>query len=158
MRVVVFFDGGCLHGVHGAGAAVAYTPDGVEIGRRAHYIRSDTVTNNVCEFCGLLVALELARDLGATDVRVLGDSELIVRQFNGVYQCRKTHLQPWLLAVRSAARAFSNVTVDELPKAGKTNRRRHGNAEADALATLCMREQRDLPPPPLASRSDRRAP
>jgi len=145
VRVVVFFDGGCLNRVHGAGAAVVYTTDGVEIGRRAHYMRSDTMTNNTAEYCGLLMALELARDLGASDVRVLGDSELIIRQFNGIYQCRKAHLQPWLTAVRRAARDFSLVTVDELPKAGKQHKRRHTNSEADALATACMRAGRDLP-------------
>jgi ribonuclease HI len=145
VKVVAFFDGGCLNGVRAAGAAIVYTEDGEELGRRARYLEGSTVTNNVGEFCGLLVALELAYELEATHVRVLGDSELIVRQYNGRYQCRKEHLKPWLKKVHNASRSFKRVSVEELPRAGKDHRRRNGNSAADALATACMKAGRDLP-------------
>lgn len=144
MKVVAMFDGGCLNGVRAAGAAIVYTEEGVELARRARYMEGPEVTNNIGEYCGLLVALDLAYELQATHVRVLGDSELIVRQYNGRYQCRKAHLKPWLTMVHNAARPFKRVTVEEFPRSGKDRKRRSANSEADALATLCMASRRDL--------------
>lgn len=146
MMVVALFDGSCLHGVDGAGAAVAYDEHGVELARRARYLGDASTTTNIAEYNGLLLALGLARDLGATDVEVLGDSELVVRQFNGLYACRRDYLKVLLCEARAAAEALRcPVLVRELPKAGPTNRRRHGNVEADALAGECRRARRDLP-------------
>jgi ribonuclease HI len=145
MRVVAMFDGGCLNGVRAAGAAVVYDLEGSELGRRAHYMDGSSCTVNVAEYCGLITALELARDLGATHVRVLGDSELIVRQFTGRYQVRKEHLKPWRAAAIKVSKIFDEVRVEEFPRGGKDNRRRHGNSEADAYATACMAARRDLP-------------
>lgn len=145
MRVVGMFDGGCLNGVRAAGAAIVYTETGEELIRGARFMEGATVTNNIAEWCGLLLTLQLAKEIGATHVRVLGDSELIVRQYNGVYQVRKEHLKPWHEAVVEAAKGFDRVSVEELPRGGKDNRRRGGNAEADAYATACMTARRDLP-------------
>lgn len=146
MRVVCLFDGSCLYGVDGAGAAVAYDKNGVELARRARYLRDASTTTNIAEYNGLLLALVLARDLSATDVEILGDSELVVRQFNGVYACRRDYLKVLLREARGVAEALRcPVLVRELPKAGPTYRRRHGNAEADALAGECRRARRDIP-------------
>ncbi len=140
------FDGSCLHGVDGAGAAVAYDKDGNELGRRARYLRDTNTTVNIAEYTGLALALGLARDLGATDVKVLGDSELVVRQYNGIYACRREYLQILLTEVRKIARELCcPVVVDVLPKAGPDRRRRFGNVEADALASECRRAKRDIP-------------
>ncbi len=158
MKITCLFDGSCLHGVDGAGAAVAYDPDGNELGRRARYLPGPDVTVNVAEYVGLTLALQLAHDLGATSVQVLGDSELIVRQFTGEYACRKEHLRPLLEAAKGTAEALEcPVEVRVLPKisAGQhvndrtrrppKARRRNGNVEADALASECRRARRDLP-------------
>lgn len=144
MNVTIFFDGGCLHKQRAAGAAVAYNEDGHILRKYASFMEGEHCTVNTAEYCGLLVGLQLAYQLGASHVRVLGDSELIVRQFNGIYQCRKDHLQPWLELVRERASWFESCVVEELPKAGKKNKRRHGNVVADALATKCMKAGRDL--------------
>lgn len=146
MKVVVLFDGSCLHGVDGAGAAVAYDGHGVELARRARYLNGGDVTVNQAEYVGLTLALQLARDLGATEVEVLGDSELIVRQFRDEYACRNERLKPMLARVRELAEEIpATVVVRELPRAGPKRKRRHGNVEADALASECRRAGRDLP-------------
>jgi len=157
MKLIITFDGSCLHGVDGAGAAVACNEDGVELARRARYLPEPDVTVNVAEYMGLELALGLARDLGATDVEVLGDSELIVRQYNGDYVCRKEHLKPLLARARAlAAEIPATVVVRELPKSRKHQhnhdrskqpkmRRRNGNVEADALASECRRARKNLP-------------
>jgi ribonuclease HI len=145
MRVICFFDGNCRLGDCGSGAAIVYDEDGNELGRQAMYHTGPHITNNTCEYSGLREAMLLARELGATHVRILGDSELIIRHFNKKYRCRKEHLQPWLACVWSLAEHFRECVVEELPRAGKQNKRRHMNAEADALATECMRAGHDLP-------------
>ena len=94
------FDGGCRYGVCGAGAAVLFDSGGEQIASRATYMSGVLVTTNICEYAGLVNALSLAREdvlrEGPAAVKVLSDSEVIVRQVNGVYQCRKAHLRPWL--------------------------------------------------------------
>ena len=146
MKITCLFDGSCLHGVDGAGAAVAYDKDGNELGRRARYLPGPGVTVNQAEYTGLRLALELARDLGADDVEVFGDSELICRQFTGAYACRNDALKHLLAKVRFIARTMpASVVVKELPKSGPKRKRRFGNVEADALASECRRAQRDIP-------------
>lgn len=146
MKIIAMFDGSCLHGVNGAGAAVAYDSTGVELARRARYLQDTNTTVNIAEYVGLILALGLARDLGATDVEVLGDSELIVKQFSGEYACRRDYLRVLLEQARSAASALRcPVTVRVLPKAGPDHRRRYGNAAADALAGECRKARRDIP-------------
>ncbi len=45
-------------------------------------------TNNVAEYTGLVLGLEKAIELGIKQVHVYMDSELIVRQMNGIYESR----------------------------------------------------------------------
>lgn len=145
MRATGYFDGNCCLGDRGSGAAIVYNESGKEIGRRATYLYGDHVTNNQAEYCGLINVLTLAYELGAEEITIFGDSELIIRQFIGRYQVRKEHLKPLHQEAVRRARPFKKVAVKELPRSGKENKRRNGNAEADALATECMRAGRDLP-------------
>jgi ribonuclease HI len=144
MKVTIFFDGGCRNHVCAAGAAVAYDEDGNELGRMAHFREGEDCTNNIAEYYGLIVAFNLAADIEATDILILGDSELIIRQFNKQYQCRKEHLKPLLITVQDLAIYYNSCIVQELPKAGKNNKRRYGNDVADALATECMNLGKDI--------------
>ncbi len=147
------FDGGCRYGVCGAGAAVLFDSGGEQIASRATYMAGELVTTNLAEYAGLVNALSLAREdvlrEGLAAVKVLGDSEVVVRQVRGIYQCRKAHLRPWLdhaLALIGELKAGgSTVAVELFPRAGPQNRRRFGNHTADALATACMKAERDLP-------------
>lgn len=144
MKVICYFDGNCSLGKRGSGAAIVYDEGGDELARRATYIESEHVTNNVAEWCGLLNALNLAHELGARDVKVLGDSELIIRQFNRRYQVRKEHLKPWYAEATRRSKIFDRCVVQELPRSGKDHRRRNGNHAADAFATACMKASHDL--------------
>lgn len=143
MKVYAFFDGGNRRADQvGAGAAVIYDEQGNEIATRARFLEGD-ITNNVAEYTGLHVALELAAEVGATDVHIFGDSEVIVRQVTDVYQVHKPHLRPLRARALELARVFERVKIEESPR-GKTNRRRDNNARADELCTKCMNEGCDL--------------
>lgn len=138
LKVTIFFDGGTRisHG-HAAGGAVVYGAGQVELAAVAKYLPHET-TNNVAEYTGLLVGLEAAFILGATDVTVYGDSELVVRQVRGDYEARKSHLrvlrdEAWDLGGR-----FQSVEIKETPRGGKNNKRRNNNERADELCNISM--------------------
>ena len=61
-----------------------------------------SVTNNVAEYQALLLGIERARDLGASEVELVGDSELIVRQVRGEYRVKHAGLRELHARVREA--------------------------------------------------------
>ena len=67
-------------------AAVASAPDGGELAERNAFIGE--ATNNVAEYRAVLLGLELARDLGADEVEVVNDSELVAKQISGEYKVK----------------------------------------------------------------------
>ncbi len=67
-----------------AAAAVISTPDGATIAEHTELL--GRATNNVAEYRALLLGLAKARELGAEEIEVIGDSELIAKQVNGALQ------------------------------------------------------------------------
>ena len=104
-------------------AAVAASPEGEVLERRGEAI--GRATNNVAEYKALLLGIELARELGATEIELVGDSELIVRQVKGEYRVKHADLQPLHQAVRKALESFERWSIRHV--------RRDQNAAADAL-------------------------
>ena len=105
MRVVVHVDGGS-RGNPGpaAAAAVISTPDGDVLDEAA--VTIGRATNNVAEYRGLLLGLERARALGATEVDVVNDSELIAHQVNGRYKVKHADMKPLHAAGAGGAGRF----------------------------------------------------
>ncbi len=99
------------------------TPDGVVLAERGEAIGS--ATNNVAEYRALLFGLELARELGAEEVELIGDSELVVRQVNGEYRVKDAGLRPLYDEVKSALAELGRWSIRHV--------RRERNAEADRL-------------------------
>lgn len=87
-------------------------------------------TNNFAEYSGLLAALEYALSHGYPRLRVVADSELMVKQMKGQYQVKSPDLRPlWEEAKRRAARLESFEIQHVL---------RGKNKRADALANQAM--------------------
>ncbi len=82
-------------------------------------------TNNVAEYKALIRALEQAHGLGATEVRVNMDSELIVKQMLGQYKIKEPTLQQLAAQVIKLRNNFQNISF--------THVRREYNKEADRL-------------------------
>jgi ribonuclease HI len=129
VKVVVHVDGGA-RGNPGpaAAAAVVSTPDGNVLDEAA--VTLGTTTNNVAEYRGLLLGLERARALGATEVEVVNDAELIARQVNGIYKVKHPDMRPLHAAALEALGAFDRWTVRTVPRAQ--------NADADALVNQAL--------------------
>ena len=106
-----------------AAAAVATGPDGDVLGERSAYLGE--ATNNVAEYRAVLLGLELAGALGAREVDVVNDSELVARQIGGQYKVRHAGLKPLHAETLSALRRFDRWSV--------RNVRRESNERADRL-------------------------
>ena len=122
--MVVNVDGGARGNPGPAAvAAVATTPDGEELTSRGQAI--GRATNNVAEYRAMLLGIELARELGASEVELVGDSELIVKQVKGEYKVKNADLRPLRDEVRSELRGFDRWSIRHV--------RREHNEAADAL-------------------------
>jgi probable phosphoglycerate mutase len=83
-------------------------------------------TNNVAEYTGLVRALELAVELGAREVDLLLDSQLIVEQLHGRYRVKDAKLRPLFEDARAILVGLDRWSARHVPRAQ--------NALADALA------------------------
>ena len=134
MRVVVHVDGGA-RGNPGpaAAAAVVSSPDGEVIDEAA--VTIGRATNNVAEYRGLLLGLERARVLGATEVDVINDSELIAHQVTGRYKVKHPDMKPLHAQALAALGAFERWSIRPVKRAE--------NADADALVNQALDAARD---------------
>jgi ribonuclease HI len=129
VKVVVHVDGGA-RGNPGPAAigAVLAAADGAPLEQHAETIGE--TTNNVAEYRALLLGLERARSLGATEVEVIGDSELIAKQVNGQYKVKHEGLKALHAEALRALGGFTRWSVRNVPRAQ--------NAAADALVNAAL--------------------
>jgi ribonuclease HI len=129
VKLVVHVDGGA-RGNPGpaAAAAVVSTPDGDVLDEACELL--GVVTNNVAEYRGLLLGLDRARALGADEVEVVNDSELVAKQVNGQYKVKHPDMKPLHAQARSALGEFERWRVRSVPRAQ--------NARADALVNQAL--------------------
>jgi ribonuclease HI len=92
-KVIVNVDGGSRGNPGPAAvAAVVTDPSGEILAEHSEAIGE--ATNNVAEYRALLLGIDLARELGADEVELVGDSQLIVEQVKGNYKVKQDHLRP----------------------------------------------------------------
>ncbi|MBY0370770.1 ribonuclease HI family protein [bacterium] len=89
-----------------------------------------TVTNNVAEYEGVIQGLARCQELGATEVTVKSDSQVLVRQLNGEYKIKAPHLQTLAQKARELSRGFEKVSFIHIP--------REENSLADKLANAAL--------------------
>ena len=129
MKVVVHVDGGA-RGNPGPAAAAAVLRDAAgTVLDEATEVLGET-TNNVAEYRGLLLGLARARALGASEVEVVNDSELVAKQVNGEYKVKHQAMKPLHAEALRALGAFDRWTVRSVPRAQ--------NADADALVNQAL--------------------
>lgn len=87
-------------------------------------------TNNQAEYQALIAGLKKAISLGARQVEVKSDSELIVRQMLGVYRVKKEELKPLREEARKLAGSLAAFKITSIP--------REENREADKLANQAL--------------------
>ena len=121
--LVAYVDGGSLGNPGPAGVGVVI--EGSESGRITFGKWIGRQDNNVAEYLALLEALQCAVTLKARKLHVYSDSEVVVRQMTGQYNCRSSRLYSLNWVCRKLARSLS-FTISYI--------RREHNAEANGLA------------------------
>lgn len=116
------------------GAAVLYGEDGEVLVRVGVYL--GRATNNVAEYVGLLAGLREARDLGASEVEVRADSQLMVRQLLGQYQVRSEGLIPLYREAISLFRGFEKHRISHVPRERNRAADRAANDTVDRAASF----------------------
>ena len=128
-RLVVNVDGGSRGNPGPAAiAAVASDPSGEVLAERHETI--GRATNNVAEYRAMLLGAKLARELDASEVELIGDSQLIVRQVRGEYKVKDANLKPLREKVVKALRDFERWSIRDV--------RREQNEHADRLVNEAL--------------------
>ena len=129
MKLVVNVDGGARGNPGPAAIGVVLAdPAGQSVDELAEPI--GVATNNVAEYRALLRGLERARALGASEVEIVGDSELVARQLTGAYKVKHPALKPLYEQARVALQRFDHWQIRTVPRAE--------NARADALVNAAL--------------------
>lgn len=124
-KLTIYTDGASKGNPGDAGIGVVIsTADGEVLREIGEYIGK--TTNNVAEYSALIRGLEEAVDLGATQVEISTDSELMARQLTGVYKVKSPNLQPLFAKAVSLLRCFERASI--------THVMRELNKRADQLA------------------------
>jgi len=123
-KIRIYIDGGSRGNPgNGACAAAIFDEKGALIREEGKYL--GRCTNNFAEYNGLILALASARSLGAAELKIFSDSELLVKQFSGAYKIKDPTLRELMGGIRTAAVFFKSVNVSHV--------RRETNAHADGL-------------------------
>jgi ribonuclease HI len=129
VKVTVHVDGGARGNPGPAAAAAVITgTDGAVLDEAMEVL--GTQTNNAAEYRGLLLGARRARELGATEVEFVNDSELVARQLTGEYKVKNAALKPLYDEARRELAGFERWSVRSVP--------REQNADADALVNQAL--------------------
>jgi ribonuclease HI len=126
---VVHVDGGARGNPGPAAiAAVVTEPNGELVEESSEPI--GPATNNVAEYRAVLLGIKRARAVGADEVELVGDSELVVRQVRGEYRVKDAALRELHQTVREALAGFERWSIRHV--------RREANARADELVNEAL--------------------
>lgn len=128
-RIKVNVDGGARGNPGPAAIAAVVTDESGQVLRSESEFIGEA-TNNVAEYRALLLGIRLATELGAEEVELIGDSELIVRQIEGRYKVKDAGLKPLHAEARAA--------LEQLPSWSIRHVKREFNAAADRLVNEAL--------------------
>jgi probable phosphoglycerate mutase len=136
MHLILHIDGGARGnpGPAGVGVVITAKDDGTALVRRGFYLGH--ATNNVAEYTGLLRGLELVAAWKPTDVEIVSDSELLVKQIKGQYRVKAEHLKPLFEQAHRKLAALPRWSIRHVL--------RGDNQEADGLANRAMDRKQDV--------------
>ena len=129
MKLIIHTDGGARGNPGPAGIGVVITDEkGRPVKELSQYIGE--TTNNQAEYRALLAGLEAAKKLGALEVAVIMDSELIIKQLKQEYRVRDKGLAPLFVKAWNLLRGFKKYSVKHV--------RREKNKRPDELVNRAI--------------------
>jgi ribonuclease HI len=128
----VYSDGAARGNPGPAGAgAVLMDSKGNVLARLGRYLGRQT--NNVAEYQGLLIGLRRAQEMGAREIEVRADSQLMIRQLKGEYAVKNAGLKPLHAEALRLLRSFGNFQLEHVPRAE--------NSLADEMSNRAIDEE-----------------
>jgi ribonuclease HI len=128
----VFSDGAARGNPGPAGAGAVLTDaKGNVLARLGHFLGRQT--NNVAEYQGLILGLRRAQEMGAREVEVRADSQLMIRQLAGQYAVRNAALKPLHAEALRLLRGFARYGLQHIP--------REQNSLADEMSNRAIDEE-----------------
>jgi ribonuclease HI len=109
----LFFDGSSCG--KGGGVGILLIPPRGEMFEFAIPIQP-AVTNNQAEYEALLRGLQYLKEAKATSVEIYGDSELVIKQLNGQYECRNDILRNYYEECKEILKSFQLVILQHIPR------------------------------------------
>jgi formyltetrahydrofolate-dependent phosphoribosylglycinamide formyltransferase len=134
-NIIAHIDGGSRGNPGPAAAAFVLTdPRGKQLQARAFFLGE--ATNNFAEYTAIHKALEAARSLGAGQITIYSDSELLVRQINGQYKVKSEQIRPLFARAIEMLAEFENWQVRHVF--------REDNIKADELVNSALDGKKDV--------------
>jgi ribonuclease HI/probable phosphoglycerate mutase len=130
-RLSLFTDGACRGNPGNGGAGAVLVGENGEVVSTAKRFLGHC-TYNIAEYQALILGLEEALGQGSTAISIYLDSELIVRQIQGVYRVKNPTLKPLMADVRALLDRFDTWQVAHV--------QRSENTTADKLANEAIDE------------------
>jgi len=134
-QVIIYTDGGSRGNPGPAAAGFVLTEsNGRQLQGKGLFLGH--ATNNAAEYTAIIKALEAAKQLGAKQVTVFSDSELLVKQINGQYKVKSDQIRPFFSETMELINEFENYNVKHIP--------RDKNTKADELVNQALNLERDV--------------
>ena len=129
MRVTVHVDGGSRGNPGPAAIAAVVADESGQVLDEA-FETIGFATNNVAEYRAVLLGIARATALGATEIELVNDSQLVERQLQGAYKVKHADMKPLHAQAVKALAGFDRWSIRSAP--------REQNAEADALVNQAL--------------------
>lgn len=134
-KIIAYIDGGSRGNPGPAAAAYVLTdPQGRQLQAKAFFLGE--ATNNIAEYTAIKKSLEAAKSLGAEQIIVYSDSELLVRQLNGQYKVKSDNIRPLFSRTVDMLGEFQSWQVSHIIR-GK-------NKQADNLVNRALDLEKDI--------------
>ncbi len=134
-EIVAYIDG-ASRGNPGPAAAGFILTDNAGNQIQAKAFLLGQATNNVAEYTGIVKALEAVKQLGAKQVIIYSDSELLVKQLNGEYKLKSEQIRPLFRQALDLLSELENWKVQHIS--------REKNKQADKLVNQALNLERDI--------------
>ena len=114
VKLTAYVDGAARGNPGPAAAGVVFQKDGKGVKTLSVPIGNNT--NNVAEYCALILALQEALMMGAKELHVFTDSELVAKQFNGEYKVKEPSLKALYCLASHLRDGFEKLKLTHIPR------------------------------------------
>ncbi|MBV8801981.1 MAG: reverse transcriptase-like protein, partial [Gammaproteobacteria bacterium] len=111
-----------------AGAGIVFLTPNKGVIYYSFSLLKDECSNNEAEYEALIIGLSIALEMKILFLYIFGDSQLVIRQLNGIYEVRKTELIPYYQKAKELISQFAFIKMVHIS--------RSYNGHANALAQL----------------------